>query len=91
MAETFVFLRPDPLAGTAPPAAHGASGDILAPMTGVVRLVEVKAGDQVTAGDRLLVMEAMKMEHTLKAPRDGVVEAVCWSPRAGRRRAGRCW
>ncbi len=72
--ETFVFLRPDPLAGT--DAAHGASGDILAPMTGVVRLVEVKAGDQVKAGDRLLVMEAMKMEHTLKAPRDGVVEAV---------------
>ncbi|MCD2178306.1 hypothetical protein LQK83_10715 [Rhizobium sp. C1] len=45
-------------------------------MTGVVRLVEVKPGDEVKAGDRLLVMEAMKMEHTLKAPRDGVVEAV---------------
>ncbi|HWU61072.1 MAG TPA: acetyl/propionyl/methylcrotonyl-CoA carboxylase subunit alpha [Ensifer sp.] len=72
--ETFVFLHPDPLAGA--DAAHGASGDILAPMTGVVRLVEVKAGDEVKTGDRLLVMEAMKMEHTLKAPRDGVVEAV---------------
>jgi 3-methylcrotonyl-CoA carboxylase alpha subunit len=45
-------------------------------MTGVVRLVEVKAGDTVKAGDRLLVMEAMKMEHTLKATRDGVVESV---------------
>ena len=72
--ETFVFLHPDPLSGA--DAAHGSSGDILAPMTGVVRLVEVKAGDAVKAGDRLLVMEAMKMEHTLKAPRDGVVEAV---------------
>ncbi len=72
--ETFVFLHPDPLVGA--DAAHGSSGDVLAPMTGVVRLVEVKAGDTVKAGDRLLVMEAMKMEHTLKAPRDGVVEAV---------------
>ncbi|WP_330166432.1 acetyl/propionyl/methylcrotonyl-CoA carboxylase subunit alpha [Rhizobium sp. C4] len=72
--ETFVFLHPDPLSGAN--AAHGGSGDILAPMTGVVRLVEVKAGDVVKAGDRLLVMEAMKMEHTLKAPRDAVVDAV---------------
>ncbi|MET3615356.1 3-methylcrotonyl-CoA carboxylase alpha subunit [Rhizobium aquaticum] len=72
--ETFVFLHPDPLSGA--DAAHGGSGDILAPMTGVVRLVEVKAGDAVKAGDRLLVMEAMKMEHTLKAPRDAVVDAV---------------
>ena len=72
--ETFVFLHPDPLVGA--DAAHGSSGDILAPMTGVVRLIEVKAGDTVKAGDRLLVMEAMKMEHTLKAPRDGVVETV---------------
>ena len=72
--ETFTLLHPDPLSGA--DAAHGSSGDILAPMTGVVRLVEVKAGDIVKAGDRLLVMEAMKMEHTLKAPRDGVVETV---------------
>ncbi len=72
--ETYVFLYPDPLVGA--DAAHGSSGDILAPMTGVVRLIEVKAGDTVKAGDRLLVMEAMKMEHTLKAPRDGVVETV---------------
>ena len=72
--ETFVFLYPDPLAGV--DASHNSSGDVLAPMTGVVRLLEVKAGDAVKAGDRLLVMEAMKMEHTLKAPRNGVVEAV---------------
>ncbi len=72
--ETFVFLHPDPLAGA--DAAHGSSGDVLAPMTGVVRLVEVKPGDAVKAGDRLLVMEAMKMEHTLKATRDGIVESV---------------
>ena len=72
--ETFVFLHSDPLAGA--DAAHGSSGDIVAPMTGVVRLVTVKSGDSVKAGDRLLVMEAMKMEHTLKAPRDGIIESV---------------
>jgi 3-methylcrotonyl-CoA carboxylase alpha subunit len=72
--EAFVFVHPDPLAGS--DAAHGGSGDVVAPMTGAVRLVDVKPGDQVKAGDRLLVMEAMKMEHTLKAPRDGEVEAV---------------
>jgi 3-methylcrotonyl-CoA carboxylase alpha subunit len=36
----------------------------------------VKPGDTVTKGDPVAVMEAMKMEHTLPAPRDGVVEAV---------------
>ena len=74
--ETFVFERPDPLAGSE--AAHGSSNDITAPMTGIVRLVAVGPGDTVSAGDTLAIMEAMKMEHTLKAPRDGeVVEVFC--------------
>jgi 3-methylcrotonyl-CoA carboxylase alpha subunit len=72
--ETFAFERIDPLAGDN--AAHHQSGAITAPMTGVVRLVAVKVDDQVKAGDRLLVMEAMKMEHTLTSPRDGVIDQV---------------
>ena len=72
--ETFAFERLDPLAGE--DAAHHQSGAITAPMTGVVRLVAVKSGDEVKAGDRLLVMEAMKMEHTLTSPRDGVIDQV---------------
>jgi 3-methylcrotonyl-CoA carboxylase alpha subunit len=72
--ETFAFERFDPLAGDN--AAHQHSGAITAPMTGVVRLVAVKSGDTVKAGDRLLVMEAMKMEHTLTSPRDGVIDQV---------------
>jgi 3-methylcrotonyl-CoA carboxylase alpha subunit len=40
----------------------------------------VKAGDTVTAGQALAVMEAMKMEHTLSAPRAGVVEALLYAP-----------
>ncbi len=57
-------------------ASHGAaagSGAILSPMPGKVIAVEVAAGDRVIAGQKLLTLEAMKMEHTLTAPFDGVV------------------
>jgi 3-methylcrotonyl-CoA carboxylase alpha subunit len=47
-----------------------------APMPGRVVLVKAKVGDRVTAGQELLVIEAMKMELGLKAPRDGVVAEV---------------
>jgi 3-methylcrotonyl-CoA carboxylase alpha subunit len=53
----------------------GAAGDgaILAPMPGRVIAVDVAAGDAVTKGQKLLTLEAMKMEHGLTAPFDGVV------------------
>lgn len=47
------------------------SGDVLAPMPGRVLAVDVEAGEAVSQGQRLLVLEAMKMEHALSAPRDG--------------------
>ncbi len=49
---------------------------IEAPMPGMVKAVFVSAGDSVAAGQRLAVMEAMKMEHTLTAWRDGIVAEV---------------
>ena len=49
---------------------------VKAPMPGKVIAMNVKAGDTVTHGQTLAVMEAMKMEHSLGAPRDGVVESV---------------
>jgi 3-methylcrotonyl-CoA carboxylase alpha subunit len=53
---------------------HGAhDGDILSPMPGKIIAVEVAAGDRVAKGQKLLTLEAMKMEHTLTAPFDGVV------------------
>ncbi|WP_417723715.1 acetyl/propionyl/methylcrotonyl-CoA carboxylase subunit alpha [Salipiger sp.] len=61
----------DPLARDA--LAHGGTGLIEAPMPGRVVSVHCAAGEAVSAGDRLAVLEAMKMEHTLVAPRDGVV------------------
>jgi 3-methylcrotonyl-CoA carboxylase alpha subunit len=53
-----------------------AGGRIVAPMPGRVVLVKAQQGDTVKAGQELLVMEAMKMELAVKAPRDGVVAEV---------------
>ena len=49
---------------------------ILAPMHGIVVALQVEAGQPVSKGQPLLVLEAMKMEHVLKADRDGVIEAL---------------
>ena len=49
---------------------------VIAPMPGLVREVAVVAGQPVVMGERLVVLEAMKMEHVLRAPRDGVIAAV---------------
>jgi 3-methylcrotonyl-CoA carboxylase alpha subunit len=53
--------------------AAAADGAILAPMPGKVTSVEVSRGEKVAKGQRLLTLEAMKMEHGLVAPFDGVV------------------
>jgi 3-methylcrotonyl-CoA carboxylase alpha subunit len=45
-------------------------------MPGLVKAVFATAGQEVAKGDRLAIMEAMKMEHTLEAARDGVVAEV---------------
>lgn len=62
----------------------GAAGDgaILAPMPGRIVSVEVAEGQAVTAGQKLLVLEAMKMEQALLAPFDGVVETLTATPGA---------
>jgi biotin carboxyl carrier protein len=54
------------------------TGEVLvkAPMPGLVRAVSVMAGDQVQAGQRLVVLEAMKMENDIPAPRAGTVKTV---------------
>ena len=57
-------------------AASQAEGSLHAPMPGQIRAVNVKPGQQVAAGDVLLILEAMKMEHRIKAPYDGEVTAV---------------
>lgn len=54
-------------------AGAASSGDILSPMPGRIIAVEVTQGQTVTKGQKLLTLEAMKMEHSLTAPFDGVV------------------
>ncbi|MBR7829020.1 ATP-grasp domain-containing protein [Actinospica sp. MGRD01-02] len=53
-----------------------ADGSVRAPMPGTVLAVKVQEGQPVTAGEPLGVLEAMKMEHTLTAPCDGVLTAI---------------
>ncbi len=77
---TFNFLPVDALARK---AATGAAGNAtLSPMPGLVKAVFVAAGQSVVAGDRLAVLEAMKMEHTLTAARDGIIAEVLVQPGA---------
>jgi propionyl-CoA carboxylase alpha chain len=58
------------------PGSQLATGSLVAPMPGAVVRVEVAEGAQVAAGDLLLVLEAMKMEHPVLAPADGTVASV---------------
>jgi biotin carboxyl carrier protein len=51
-------------------------GDVKAPMPGLVVEVDVVVGQTVTKGDKVLILEAMKMENVIKATGDGVVKAV---------------
>jgi geranyl-CoA carboxylase alpha subunit len=56
------------------------STELLAPMNGAVIAVHVKAGDRIVRGQRLVVLEAMKMQHEIRAPRDGGVLTVLVEP-----------
>ena len=77
--ETLLFLNGEAWAFGPPVADHVAGGGgqsdgaILAPMPGRIVSVDVVAGESVAAGQRLLVLEAMKMEQALLAPFDGIV------------------
>ncbi len=69
---------PDPLIGAA--TSQSSAGSLIAPMPGVITVLSAKPGDAVASGKPLLVMEAMKMEHAIKAPFDGVVKAYRFAP-----------
>jgi acetyl/propionyl-CoA carboxylase alpha subunit len=58
------------------PGSALAAGSLVAPMPGTVLRVQVAEGQQVAAGEPLVVLEAMKMEHAVRAPADGTVTAV---------------
>jgi 3-methylcrotonyl-CoA carboxylase alpha subunit len=72
--QRYSFTRAIAFAWAAKDAAGG--NQIIAPMPGRIVLVKAKAGDSVEQGDELLVMEAMKMELALKAPRAGIIDSI---------------
>lgn len=55
---------------------HHSAITVKAPMPGLIKEVSVKQGDSVTKGQRLLVLEAMKMNNEIRAPGDGTVKSV---------------
>lgn len=74
VAENGAVWRLEPWRATGKAGSTAGDGAILAPMPGRVLSVEVAAGQTVTRGQKLLTLEAMKMEHSLVAPFNGTVE-----------------
>ncbi|MFD5543864.1 biotin/lipoyl-containing protein, partial [Streptomyces sp. NPDC127079] len=72
----------DPVAASLSRAAHAGADSLTAPMPGTVTVVKVAVGDRVTAGQSLLVVEAMKMEHVVSAPHAGTVAELDVRPGA---------
>jgi acetyl-CoA/propionyl-CoA carboxylase biotin carboxyl carrier protein len=70
----------DPVAASLTRAAHAGADSLTAPMPGTVTVVKVAVGDEVTAGQSLLVVEAMKMEHVIAAPHAGKVTELDVAP-----------
>lgn len=64
------------VAKTSSPATPKGSGHVKAPLPGVILELHVKVGDTVKAGQRLLILEAMKMENSIDSDKDGVVTAI---------------
>ncbi|MEV6834307.1 acetyl-CoA carboxylase biotin carboxylase subunit [Streptomyces sp. NPDC051133] len=70
----------DPVADSLGRAAHAGADSLTAPMPGTVTVVKVSVGDEVAAGQSLLVVEAMKMEHVISAPHAGTVAELDVTP-----------
>ncbi|MFD5701777.1 acetyl/propionyl/methylcrotonyl-CoA carboxylase subunit alpha [Streptomyces lasiicapitis] len=70
----------DPVEAALTGAAHAGVDALTAPMPGTVTVVKVATGDEVTAGQSLLVVEAMKMEHVISAPHAGTVTELDVTP-----------
>ncbi len=70
----------DPVEAALTGAAHAGADALTAPMPGTVTVVKVAPGDTVTAGQSLLVVEAMKMEHVISAPHAGTVTELDVTP-----------
>ncbi len=70
---------PAPAAAPAAPVSTGAGEPVTSPMPGTILDVRVSQGEAVKAGQVLIILEAMKMENEIVAPRDGVVNQIVTS------------
>ena len=80
--DSWHVLDHDPVAAALSGARHGGADTLAAPMPGTVTVVKVSVGDEVEAGQSLLVVEAMKMEHVISAPHAGTVTELDVTPGA---------
>ncbi|MFF5427327.1 MULTISPECIES: biotin carboxylase N-terminal domain-containing protein [unclassified Streptomyces] len=78
--DSWHVLDHDPVAAALSGARHGGADTLAAPMPGTVTVVKVAVGDEVEAGQSLLVVEAMKMEHVISAPHAGTVSELDVTP-----------
>lgn len=78
--DSWHVLDHDPVEAALSGARHGGADTLAAPMPGTVTVVKVAAGDEVEAGQSLLVVEAMKMEHVISAPHAGTVTELDVTP-----------
>ena len=84
--EKKVVVRPVAQASESSEASESGSANvntnnaIKAPLPGVITSINVNVGDEVKAGDTLLVLEAMKMANNIEAEKDGKVTAICVKP-----------
>ena len=61
---------------TASPSAPKGTGTIKSPLPGIVLNILVKPGDKVNYGDKLLILEAMKMENTIESDKEGTIKSI---------------
>lgn len=73
--QTFIFENPQS-SRTRSKKKSLVTGDVASPMPGKITKILKNKGDKVGAGEAIIVMEAMKMEYTLKASIDGVIEEL---------------
>lgn len=78
--DSWHVLDHDPVEASLTGAAHAGADTLAAPMPGTVTVVKVAVGDEVEAGQSLLVVEAMKMEHVISAPHAGTVTELDVTP-----------
>ncbi|MFI8104244.1 acetyl-CoA carboxylase biotin carboxylase subunit [Streptomyces sp. NPDC086023] len=78
--DSWHLIAHDPVEASLSGRAHAGADTLAAPMPGTVTVVKVAVGDQVAAGQTLLVVEAMKMEHAISAPHAGTVTELDVTP-----------